>query len=264
MYLLGLIIIAVLAAIVLLFVFLPVVAWSLLGFAVFVFLVLIFIPIGVDASYLQGDFSLSAKIGPAAIKLFPRKKQTPKHEKKPKEKKKEEVPADKPEESKEKKKFNLPFNFEEIMQILKKALKGLGKFGKLTVHNFMLHYVAAGKDPYSTAMSYGYVNAALSGLAPLCAKSFKVKGDVDVWTDVDFCAEKTSLDAQLTITLRLAQLLRVALVIGFGVLCVLIKNKLRRRKELKAEKNENKNAAPENNKEEKTNIKAEERTDSNG
>ena len=101
------------------------------------------------------------------------------------------------------------------------------------MRKFLLHYVAAGKDPYNTAMTYNYVNAALSVLAPICAQNFRVRGDVDVWTDIDFTSEQMQLDTELSITLRLAQVVHMALAVGVGALGVLIKNKRRLRKEKK-------------------------------
>ena len=124
----------------------------------------------------------------------------------------------------------------------------------------MLHYLAAGNDPYKTAVSYNYVNAALSSLATLCAKSFKVKDDVDVWTNVDFVQERQFIEAELSITLRIAQILRVAVVFAFSAFGILVRNWLRRRRE-------SKNNLTVNNTEDKNtniNINTEERMDSNG
>ena len=235
MQLIGLIIAAALVAEILLIIFLPLVGWSILGFILLCLLIVLLIPIGAELSYINSEFKLSAKISAFSIKLFPRKEgeeSKPKKEKAPKKKK---APAENAEGAEPKVKKKLALNFEEIMEILKKALHGLGKFGRLTVHNFMLHYVAAGKDPYSTAMSYNYVNAALSSLAPLCSRGFNVKGDVDVWTNVDFTEEKMLLECELGISLRLIQLLHVAIVAGVGVISVLIRNKLRLRREKRAE-----------------------------
>lgn len=265
----GLIIAAVLAAEILLIIFLPVVGWAILGFLGLVILIVLLVPIGAELGYVGAELSLSAKVGAFSIRLLPKKpkdENEPKEtkEKKPKKEKKEKPPE--PEKKKENILKKLDLSFDELLEILKKLFRGLGKFGKFTVHKFMLHYVAAGSDPYSTAMTYNYVNAALSSLAPLCGKGFRVKGDVDVWTNVDFTKDKMQLEAELSITLRLIQLLHVALAIVFGVLGVLIKNRIRVSKGKRAAKKENKNAAPDNNTEDKTqtNIKTEERTDYNG
>ena len=119
---------------------------------------------------------------------------------------------------------------DEILALVKAALRGFGKFGKLTVDRFMLHYVAAGSDPYATAMTYNYVNAALSSLAPICAERFIVK-DCDVWTNIDFAEEKTRIDFGLCVVIRIGQVFRMAFAVLFGALWILIKNKFRLLKE---------------------------------
>ena len=230
----------VLAAMVLLFIFAPVVAWIIIGLLLLVILVVLFLPIGADVAYVDGEFSLAARADGFTIQLLPKKPEDPnkpkkkKKEKKPKEPKEEKLQEEKPKEKKGGLKLN--FSLEEIFDLTQKVLRGLGKFGKLTVRRFMLHYVAAGDDPYQTAVTFNYVNAALSTLAPVCAQKFDIRGDVDVWTDIDFAADKMKIDAALSITLRIAQFVHVGLSIGFGALGILIKNKLRLRREAREAK----------------------------
>ncbi len=226
----ALIALGVIAVLVLLFVFLPVVAWVLAGLVLAILALVLLLPIGADIGYVNGEFTLAARADGFTIQLIPRRER--KKEKPPEEKKEKTPKEEKAEpEEKKKKKPQLDFTPDEILELIKKLIHGLGKFGKLTVRYFMLHYVAAGKDPYNTAMTFGYVNAALSVLAPLCAKSFHIKGDVDVRTDVDFAADKMQIDAQLSLTLRLLQIVHAALAAAFGALGVLIRHKLRRRKQ---------------------------------
>lgn len=265
----GVIIAAALVAEILLIIFLPVLGWSILGLLALVIVIALVIPIGAHVCYMEEEFSLSARIASLSIKLLPKraKDEAEAAEAKPDKPKKEKKPKAPKAEGEEKnilKKLSL--SMDELLEIVKKLFRGLGKFGKFKVYKFVLHYTAAGKDPYSTAMTYNYINAALSSLAPLCDRGFRVKGDVDVRTDVDFVGEKMQLEAELIISLRLIQLVHVALAIVFGVLAVLIRNRIRIFKEKRAAKKENKNAAPDNNTKEnaQTDIKTEERTDSNG
>ena len=229
----------VLAALVLLFIFLPVVAWILVGLVLLILAVVLLVPIGADVGYIGGEFRLAARMDGLAYQLLPKKPADPNkppRKKKPKKEKPPKEPKPEEEEAKPKKKRSLNFSKEELFELVKKAINGLGKFGKLTVRRFMLHYTAAGQDPYNTAMTFGYVNWALSTLAPICAKNFRITGDVDVWTDVDFTAEKMSVDLELSVTLRLLQVVHMALAVAFGALGVLIKNKLRLRREAKLAK----------------------------
>ena len=70
-------------------------------------------------------------------------------------------------------------------------------------------------------------------LAPLCAGCFRVRGDTDVRTDIDFTSDKMSIDFELSITLRLIQALHALLAVAVGALGVLIRSKRRQRREAK-------------------------------
>ncbi len=205
----------------------------ILGVIIGIIVLILVVPIGADINYEGGELRVSAKLWKFLIKIFPKepsdtdappKEKKPKRikKKKPKEKKKE-----KPEgEPQPKKKLKLNFTFDEIMALLKKLFKGLGRIFTIHVDRFMLHYVAAGDDPYNTAMTYNYVNAALSVLAPICAKKYRCR-DTDVWTDIDFNREQMQLDVGVAITIRLGQILHGVNIILFGALGILIKNKFR-------------------------------------
>ena len=218
----------VIVGLVLLFIFAPVLAWILVGLVALLIAFVLFVPIGADVAYIDKQFRLALRVDGFAFQLLPNKhtdQEKPKEEPKPREEKKEP----KPEEEKKPKK-SLNFTKEEILEIIKKAFKGLRKFGKLTVRKFMLHYTAAGVDPYYTAKTFGLVNGGLSTLAPICARTFRC-GDVDVWTDIDFTANWMTVDTELSITLRLIQVVRAALAAGIGVLGVLLKRRKRLKKE---------------------------------
>ena len=203
-----------------------------LGIILLVLVLVMLMPVGVDGEYIAGNVRLSAKISFYRLQLLP-----PKPKKEKKENKRNKPKKLSPEETtvpeKKKSKFKLNFNFEEITAILKAALGAVGNFGKkIKVDRFLLHYTAAGKDPYDTAQTYGCVNAALSALAPICASRYKVK-DCDVWTRVDFVDEKMSIDFALALRIRVGQVLAVAFALVYRAALILIKNKLRLRKERK-------------------------------
>jgi hypothetical protein len=256
------------------------VGWIILGVIVALLLLLLLIPLGVDLGYEQGEFHLSAKIGPKLVRLFPKKpgEDKPKKEKKLKKKKKKpEKEPQEDEEEKPKKKRSLPFDRDELLDLVRTVLRGIGKFGRAWhVDRFVLHYVAAGNDPYDTAMTYGWVNAALSSLSPLCQKRFQVR-DCSVWTDVDFTRDKTFLELGLAMTITFWRLNGVINSLLFGALKILIRSKRRKKKEAKALKKAQKAAqtAPEaqeaaqaapdtDQKEKKENIQEEERMAANG
>ena len=246
----------------------------ILGVIVAIIIAIMLVPVGADVAYEGGELRLSAKVCGMLLQLIPKPpadETKPKKEKKPKKtKKKKKQPEEQPQtgEEKPKKKLNLDFSMDEIMGLVKSVLRGLGRFGrKLSVDRFLLHYTAAGKDPYTTAMTFGYVNGALTTLAPICRRTFDTK-DVDVWTDVDFTTEKMKVDFGVALTIRIGQIFGVLFTILFGALGILIKHKFRKFKEKRANKKagipENGEAAADNREEISKNIQPEERTDSNG
>lgn len=243
-------------------------ALIVIGVLVLLIAGLMLIPIGADIGYEGGEFHVSAKVCGVLLQLFPKKPEDgdkPKKEKKPKRVKKKKNPPDG--EEKPKKKRKLSFNQDEILSLLRSVLKSFGRFGRaFHVDRFLLRYTAAGDDPYDTAVTYGAVNAVLSGLAPLCRQRFKVK-DCQVSTDVDFLAQEMSLDFGLAVTLRIGRIFGLLFSILFAGLGLLIKNKLRLAKEKRRNRKQEgpdpeKVISIDEIKEE--NTQAEERMDSNG
>ena len=246
----------------------------ILGVIIAIIVAIMLVPVGADVAYEGGELRLSAKVCGMLLQLIPKPpadETKPKKEKKPKKPKKKKKKAEEQAqtgEEKPKKKLDLDFSMDEILGLVKSVLRGLGRFGrKLSVDRFLLHYTAAGKDPYNTAMTFGYVNGALTTLAPICRRTFVAK-DVDVWTDVDFTTEKTKVDFGVALTIRIGQIFGVVFTILFGVLGIFIKHKFRKFKEKRANKKagipENADAAAENMEDKTKNIQAVERTDSNG
>ena len=84
---------------------------------------------------------------------------------------------------------------------------------------------------------------------------------------IDFAAEKMKIDTELSITIRLAQIVHMGLAVAFGALGILIKNKLRLRRD-KKEAKRNQCEKPDTGKNIETNtqetIQAEERKESHG
>ena len=246
----------------------------ILGVIIAIIVAIMLVPVGADVAYEGGELRLSAKVCGMLLQLIPKPpadETKPKKEKKPKKPKKQKKKAEEQTqtgEEKPKKKLDLDFSMDEIMGLVKSVLRGLGRFGrKLSVDRFLLHYTAAGKDPYNTAMTFGYVNGALTTLAPICRRSFDAK-DVDVWTDVDFTTEKTKVDFGVALTIRIGQIFGVVFTILFGALGIIIKHKFRKFKEKRANKKagipDNEGTAAENKEEITKTIQAVERTDSNG
>ena len=189
------------------------------------------ITVGVDVRYIGGKLTVSAKLCGFLLQLIPRRKATKAPKEKPVEEpepKKEEKP--KKEKKKKKKKKQGPglmIDDDEVIDLLKKLLEGLGKFSRgINVDRFLLHYTAAGEDPYLTARIFGFVNALLSSLAPVCARRFRCK-DPDVWTRVDFTTAEMKLDVGIAVVLRVGAVFAMIFTVLFGAIGILIRNKWR-------------------------------------
>lgn len=200
---------------------------------IFVILVLLLsLKVGVDVSFLGGVLSLSVKAGPVKIAILPKKEKPEGEKKEKKKKKKPEQPEGQAAEEKPKKekKKGAKLTLEDILEIAKLALKALGRFFRgLRMDYLLLHLTTAGPDPYSAVMNYGYFNAALGALLPLLRRAFKI-GREDISSRVDFEADKLKIDAGTAITIRIGQILFIALCAAFAFLRWL----LRRRRRIKA------------------------------
>ncbi len=191
------------------------------------------IPVGADIRYEDGVIRILAKAAGIRLQLLPKSaKRTEEAKLKPVKPEKEKAPRKKKEE---RKKHSLSLDAEEIIALLKTVFRGFGRFGKkFKVERFVLHWIAAGWDPYWTARIFGVVNAGLSQLAPVCTERFHCK-DSSVWTDIDFTREESFFEFGITATIRIGQILGAALCIGFGALKIIMQNKRRTKKEAKIE-----------------------------
>ena len=231
----------------------------ILGVLVLLIAAIMLIPIGADIGYEQGKIHVSAKAAGVMIQLFPRKKKPETDEPKPPKKKKEKKPKE-PREEKPKEKKKLDVTLDEILDLLKAVLNGLGYFAdRIRVDRFVLHLTVAGYDPYNVAMAYGKVNAWLSAMAPMCRK-LNAKNS-DVWTAVDFTDEWPHLEFAIGMSFRIGLIFGMGIRIGIAALKVL----LRRKKRIKAEAKAAALNPPETDTDNKdTKIQDEERMAANG
>lgn len=174
--------------------------------------------VGVSAGYEAQAFSVSARVGPLTIPVWPR---PPAEEpKKPKKEKPPKEPKAPQEQTKEKE-----LDFDTVLALAKLALKAAGSFRrKLTVELFRLVFVAGSSDPYDTAMQSAYVQAALGSLRPLAQRALHIQ-ERDVQVGADFTADKPRIEARLTITIRIGQIVAIGVVFGVGYLKLMLQKK---------------------------------------
>ena len=165
--------------------------WIILAIAL-VLTVLNLLPVGVDAAYADDVFSLAARIGPFRLRLLPKPPdQKPKKKKPPKPKK------EKP------KKRSAPPDIRTILALAKLGLQALDRFRqRLRVQLLRLVFVSGASDPYDTALAE----------RTLCID------ERDIQTGVDFQAERPRIDARIVCTIRIGQIVIIALAFGAGFL----------------------------------------------
>lgn len=192
--------------------------WAIAFLVIFLLAIL---PLGVSALYEESGPTVHVVAGPIKVKLFPKKKAEKKKEKPKKVKKK---PTEKKDEIKEEKKGG---SWRDFIPLVKTGLAFLGDFRrKLRVNRLEVKAILAGKDPGDLALSYGRANMALGALWPMLERCFVIKRR-DVSIQCDFEAEKTTIYANMKITITLGRLLALACRYGFRALkqFIAIKNK---------------------------------------
>ncbi len=180
--------------------------WIILAIAL-VLTVLNLLPVGVDAAYTDETFSLAARVGPLRLRLLP----------KPPDAKPGKAKTKKPKKKKEKKK-SAPPDAQMLFNLAELGLQALDRLRqKLHVWLLRLVFVSGAPDPYDTALTFGCVNAALGALTPLAERTLCID-ERDIQTGVDFDAERPRIDARIVCTIRIGQIVVIALAFGVGFL----------------------------------------------
>ena len=173
--------------------------------------------VGVDAEYDGEALFLRLKAGPVRITILPKKEKP----EKPKKKKKEKQP--KAEKSKES-----PLTLPTLLKLVRPALEALGSFRrKLSVDLLRLHARVGTSDPYNTAMTFAYLQSAVYGLHPLVERALNVK-ERDVWLTPDFTNDSIAAEGRLIGTIRIGQIVGIALVLGWKALLVILRQRKRK------------------------------------
>lgn len=183
----------------------------MLALAVIVLLLalILLLRVGLDAAFIEGEVTVSVKIGPFCLKLFPIRQ---------KAKTKKQKPDKNGSEATEKKKTGAKPTKEDIREITDLGLETLGRLRrKLSIDLFMLHLSVASDDPCDTVINYGRINAVISSALPLLHRAFKVKNE-DIRTQLDFETEKIYAEARLIAGFHIWEILYIVLCAGIGFL----------------------------------------------
>lgn len=194
---------------------------------IFLLLALIMlIPLGVYASYDSGGLMLKLRVSAYKKQIFPR-------ENKPEPEPEPESTEDNGKVA-EKVKIRLPFSIDEWRSLLKIVFKALRRFkNSLTFDKIFLRFIAASPDPFDTVRIFNTVNSVVGAAAPFFESEFKVR-QRDIFIDTDMTSEKCSYSIELALSVRVGQLLVIALAAGFAFLKLLATRKLKQLRERKA------------------------------
>ena len=203
------------------------VGWIILAVLAVLILLVFFLPYGVDVGYADEVLRVGIKAGPIRVWLLPKKPLTEKQKQKAEAKKakKEErraaKAAKKAAAAKEKEindavtvKPKPKLDFDTVVTLLRMGSHAIRRFFRsFTVNFFQLHYTVACRDPYDTAIQYGMACAAAEALPALAGKKIRVlRRDIEI--GADYTSEEPVIAVHIVLSLQLFRLVHLAVALG--------------------------------------------------
>lgn len=203
------------------------VGWIILAVLAVLILLVFFLPYGVDVGYADEVLRVGIKAGPIRVWLLPKKPLTEKQKQKAEAKKakKEErraaKAAKKAAAAKDKEindavtvKPKPKLDFDTIVTLLRMGSHAIRRFFRsFTVNFFQLHYTVACRDPYDTAIQYGMACAAAEALPALAGKKIRVlRRDIEI--GADYTSEEPVIAVHIVLSLQLFRLVHLAVALG--------------------------------------------------
>lgn len=207
------------------------VGWIILAVLAVLILLVFFLPYGVDVGYADEVLRVGIKAGPIRVWLLPKKPLTEKQKQKAEAKKakKEErraaKAAKKAAAAKDKEindavtvKPKPKLDFDTIVTLLRMGSHAIRRFFRsFTVNFFQLHYTVACRDPYDTAIQYGMACAAAEALPALAGKKIRVlRRDIEI--GADYTSEEPVIAVHIVLSLQLFRLVHLAVALGMEFL----------------------------------------------
>lgn len=164
----------------------------------------------------EKSLTLRLRVGCLRFSILPR---PDKPEKKPRKTKQNEQNSEK----KPGKKIEDPVGL--VLELLPLLLEALGKLRKkIRVDRIFLCWLGGGlDDPAAAAMMYGRLQAAVGGLLPVLESAADIK-EYRFRMDVDYAAEKTIWEIELSLSMTLGQLLILAIWLGWNGLSIFMRH----------------------------------------
>lgn len=190
--------------------------------------------VGCKAEYDQSGVQVFVRLGKFHIRVFPMKKKAgeakPKKEKKPK--KKREKKPQKPVPVQEKIGGALGY-IETLLPVLLDAVKYFTR--KLQIDKVYLCLTAGSPDPADAAAVYGKASAVLGALWQPLTTAFDVK-DGYAKVDFDFESERMTICGTAALSIKIGQILWLAVYFGIRALVRCLKERKRQKNEKKLRK----------------------------
>ena len=201
--------------------------WIIAAAIVLFFVLLLAGRVSVFFDY-NNSLALKIKYLCFTVVKMPKKKTKPKKPKKVTEKKEKKAKDKKESDGKKKdgkKKFDLKsLTFDDMLDLLKQALSGVGKplkklFKSIKFSHMSIGIVVGGSDAARTAIKFGAINIAAGNVLGLLDSFFTLKPLDDMNITADFQSEETLYDIYFEVRLTLF----AALAAGFRLLGALLK-----------------------------------------
>ena len=203
------------------------VGWIILAVLAVLILLVFFLPYGVDVGYADEVLRVGIKAGPIRVWLLPKKpltekqKQRAEAKKAKKEERRAAKAAKKAAAAKDKEindavtvKPKPKLDFDTIVTLLRMGSHAIRRFFRsFTVNFFQLHYTVACRDPYDTAIQYGMACAAAEALPALAGKKIRVlRRDIEI--GADYTSEEPVIAVRIVLSLQLFRLVHLAVALG--------------------------------------------------
>ncbi len=196
-----------------------------MGWLVFACLLifLAILPVGIRAIYDTNGARLWILTGPVHYKIYPRNCNA-KNTKITGKKEARSVSS-----SKDKERSSSGGSLTDFLPLLQRVFAFLSKFRrKLRVNALELHLTLAGDDPADVALNYGKTWVSVANLIPLLERFFIIKKR-DVAVNCCFTGDKTTVSAQLELSITIARFLGLVIWHGSGFLREYLKIMKRRK-----------------------------------
>ena len=182
-----------------------------LGIVIALLLLLLLLPIGIDAAYFGKVLKLYLKVGLIRLRLFPKPRWLKRRKAAPAQK--AESGAAPPDEGGGRRLLSRG-DIPVLAKILLKAASRLRR--ALSIDLLILHILCGGDDPYDTVLRFGYLNAVLSALSPLFHTVFKVRRE-DTRIGVDLKTGESILEIRAVMTLQVWEIIFIDFCAGFAL-----------------------------------------------